>query len=327
MRKILAIFGPTASGKAAVSAWLADALDAELISLDSMKVYRGLDKGTAKPSPAERARHTWHLLDILDATDPFDVKSYVARADAVLADCAARGRRAFFSGGTGLYLKGLTEGIFEGPPADHAFRASLREAASRGESLHVRLREVDPAGAERIHPHDTKRLIRALEVQRATGRSILELRKEFGKLRPGVQRRIFGLVREREDLDARIAARVERMVKAGLVAEARALFSSGKALARGPSQAIGYHQLFAHFRGEIATEAEAIERIVRDTRRFARKQRTWFNSFPDLVPVPVGPDTTAEEVGGRILLELGGWFAGSAGLSAEAGRGDKKGEI
>lgn len=304
MTRILAIFGPTASGKGTVSAWLADQLDAEIISLDSMKVYRGLDKGTAKPGPALRARHRWHLLDCVDLREPFDVQRYVQQAEAVLADCAARGRRALFSGGTGLYLKGLSEGIFAGPAADPELRAELLAWQEAGNSLHARLAALDPHSAERIHPNDSKRLVRALEVFRATGRSIRAQHREFGRLRPGWQRRIFALVRERPDLNQRIDARVDAMLAAGLVEEARATFASGQALARGPAQAIGYHELFAHFRGEIPSLAEAVDRIKRDTRRFARKQCTWFNSFPDLVRIPVAPADSAEAVGQRVLERL-----------------------
>ncbi len=311
MTRLLAIFGPTASGKSRVSAWLAEQLDAEIISLDSMKVYRGLDKGTAKPSPELRARHTWHLLDCVALDEPFDVHRYVSLAEQVLADGAARGRRCLFSGGTGLYLKGLSEGIFAGPPADRAFRAELAAWEQAGNSLHARLAEQDPQAAARIHANDSKRLVRALEVFRATGRSISAQHEQFGRLRPGWERRIFALVRERPDLNQRIEARVDTMLAAGLVDEARAIFTNGKALARGPAQAIGYHQLFAHFRGEIPSLAEAVDRIKRDTRRFARKQCTWFNSFPDLIRVPVAPADTAEAVGQRILarLEQDGWGA------------------
>jgi tRNA dimethylallyltransferase len=219
---IIALIGATASGKSAVALEVAARLRGEVLSVDSMQVYRGMDIGTAKPTAAERARVRHHLIDLVDPTDTFTVSRFVERADAVIADAAGRGARLIAAGGTPLYFKSLFHGLFEGPGADAAVRQRL--AAMGNEAMHAHLAEVDPAAA-RIHPNDTKRLIRALEVFELTGRPISSFQTEWIAPRPRHAAVWFGLHWEKEPLNRRINARVREMIRQGWLEETRALLA------------------------------------------------------------------------------------------------------
>jgi len=237
--------GATAVGKTAVGLALANALGAEIVSLDSMALYRGMDIGTAKPTAEEQARTRHHLIDIVEPEDDFSVAQYLAAAEAAIGDIRGRGREALFVGGTPLYLKALLRGLFEGPPANWELRREIEAEAAvvGGEVLHDRLEQVDPVAASLIHPHDTRRLIRALEVYRATGRPISHQQMEFDEGRPADQCRVFVLRRSREEQHARIEARVEEMIERGFVEEVRQLTSGGRSLGRTAGQAVGYHEV------------------------------------------------------------------------------------
>ena len=221
--------GATAVGKTAVGVALAQRLNAEIISLDSMSIYRGMDIGTAKPSRELREIVPHHLIDIIDPVDEFSVSQYVDAATAVVQDIRARGREPLFVGGTPLYLKSLLRGLFDGPPADWQVRHEIEEELQQvgQQALYDRLEQIDPVAASHIHPHDTRRLIRALEVYRATGEPISHQQSQFEEGRAADECRVFVLRRQRAELHQRIEARVKAMADAGLVDEVRGLVATG----------------------------------------------------------------------------------------------------
>jgi len=295
--------GATAVGKTAVGIALAQRLGAEIISLDSMAIYRGMDIGTAKPSAADRKAVPHHLVDIVDPADEYSVSQYVDAAAASVADIRARGKQPLFVGGTPLYLKSLLRGLFEGPPADWPLRQEIEaELAHVGQqALYDRLAQVDPVAASHIHPHDTRRLIRALEVYRATGEPISHQQIQFEEGLPADTCRVFVLRRKREELHARIEARVESMIEAGLVDEVQNLVASSP-LGRTARQAVGYRESLAYLAGEYDHD-EMIARIKARTRRFAKRQGTWFRSLSECRFVDVAGDLDARIVADQIIRE------------------------
>lgn len=310
----LFLVGPTAVGKTALALELAESLAAEIVSLDSMQVYRGMDLGTAKPSAAERARVPHHCLDLVGPEERYDVSRYRVDAEAAEARLAAREKRALFVGGTGLYLKVLTQGLFEGPPADLVLRAGLetRARAEGSAALHAELVRCDPASAARLHPNDEKRVVRALEVWLQTGRTLSDWQREWGfhgtsvVARPA---RIVGLALEFELLEERIRARVEAMLDAGWVEEARAL-AQGPGFGPSAIQALGYREVLALGRGEL-TRAECVARVTQLTRRFAKKQHTWYRSFPAIHWLSPGNETARAEARAVLAGEPLGPLSGS----------------
>jgi tRNA dimethylallyltransferase len=299
--EVTVLTGPTACGKSAVGLCLAEKLGAEILSVDSMKVYRRMDIGTAKPSAAERARVQHHLIDLREPWEGYTVHEYVRDAEAAARSCASRGRAVLMEGGTPLYLKAFLEGLFEGPAPDEALRERLRtEATEQGLArLHARLERVDPVAAERIHINDERRIIRALEVHEQTGTPISELQRQFGTRRKHVRARVFALRRERGELRERIARRSERMLEAGWLEEARALLGiheGGHPLSRSALGALGYRELWEHIRGEITLD-EARGRIARETGRFVRKQMTWLRSFKDATWIDASDSPKADAEG------------------------------
>ncbi len=293
--------GATAVGKTGVGLALAQRLGAEIISLDSMAIYRGMDIGTAKPSPAERVAVPHHLVDIVDPAEEYSVAQYVAAAEEAVNSLRARGRVVLFVGGTPLFLKALLRGLFDGPPADWRARREIEEELSVAgqHALHERLMQIDPVAAGHIHPHDTRRLIRALEVYRATGEPISHQQMQFEEGRAANKCRVFVLRRSREELHRRIEGRVEAMIDAGLVAEVRHLTADGRELGRTARQAVGYREALAYVAGEF-DRTEMIERIKARTRRFAKRQGTWFRSLSECrfldVAGEVDADAVAEEI-------------------------------
>ncbi len=275
------LVGSTASGKSALALEVAQRLGMEILSMDSMQVYRGMDVGTAKPSAEELARVPHHLIDLVDPNERFDVQAWLAAAEEALDAIQARGRRGLFVGGTGLYLAALLRGLFAGPPVDLDLRARLEEHAERvgAEELHRELAQRDPASAARLHPADRRRVVRALEVLEQTGRPLSDWQREWGeRASPRQQRaRLVGLAVEVDQLDRRIEERTALMLASGWPEEALRLEERGL----GPSavQALGYAEALALARGELdASEAQA--RIALRTRQFARRQRTWYRKFP-----------------------------------------------
>jgi tRNA dimethylallyltransferase len=284
--RVIAIVGCTASGKGTLGRALARAIGAEIVSVDSMKVYRGMDIGTAKAPAAERAAVPHHLVDVADPWESFSVARFVELADQPVQQIHGRGRPVVAVGGTLLYLKCWYAGIFEGPAADPEFRAELRRrVATEGlEALHAELERVDPAAAARIHRNDLRRIERALEVHRVTGQPISALQREWDGAGP--RRRdwrwvLIGLRRSREDLNRRINLRVKRMVAAGLVDEARRIWSNPRGVGPQAGQAVGYAELFEHFAGRMSLE-DAIEQIKIHSRRLAKQQRTWLKAMREI---------------------------------------------
>jgi tRNA dimethylallyltransferase len=294
--------GATATGKTAIALALARALDAEIISLDSMAIYRGMDVGTAKPTPEQRAVVPHHLIDILEPDEEFSVAQYLDAAHAKIAEIRARGREPLFVGGTPLYLKALLRGLFEGPPANWELRQEIeREVAEVGSAaLHARLEQVDPLAASAIHPNDTRRLIRALEVYRATGQPISHQQLEFEEGRPAEACRVFVLRRSREEMHARIDDRVDDMLARGLVDEVRRLTSGGRRLGRTASQAVGYREVMAHLAGEY-DEPTMRAKIKTRTRQFAKRQGVWYRSLSECRWVDLAGDADAAAIAAQIV--------------------------
>lgn len=279
---ILALVGPTGSGKTEVALALAARWEAEIVNCDSRQVYRGLDIGSAKPSAAARAALPHHLFDVVDPDQPFDAARYAALAEAALAGIAARGRRALVVGGTGLYLRALRTGLFTGPPADAALRARLAalEAATPG-ALHARLAAVDPPSAARLHARDQVRLVRALEVYELSGRPLSVWHAEHRAGRVARPMRVVGLAVPRATLAARLAARCQAMLDAGLLDEIRALQARGYGPELPAMRSIGYREMTAHLRGEMDLPA-ALGAMQRATRQLAKRQMTWFRAEPEV---------------------------------------------
>lgn len=277
---ILALVGPTGTGKTALALPLAERLEAEIVNCDSRQVYRGLDLGSAKPSAAERAAVPHHLYDVVDPDEPFDCARYRQLARRAIADIQGRGRRVMLVGGTGLYLKVLRYGLFAGPRRDAALRAELAalEDAAPG-ALHARLTAVDPISAARLHRRDRVRLIRALEVDHLTGRPLSDWQQEHGFRQPELPVRVVGLAMDRRRLYGRLDARCRAMIEQGLLDEIRALWAHGYGPDLAPLRSIGYRQLGAHLRGECDL-ATALADMQRATRRFAKRQLTWFRADP-----------------------------------------------
>jgi tRNA dimethylallyltransferase len=290
MRTIFLV-GPTAVGKSAVALELAERLGAEIVSADSMQVYRSLDIGTAKPTMAERTRVRHHLIDICDPGEVFDVKRFVSLAQSVIGHRPS----VIVCGGTGMYVRALRQGLFEGPSRDATLRARL-EAMSAAE-LFAEMERLDPQTAARIDRKNPRRLVRALEVFHATGKPISTLQTQWPTANS--QSPIFGLTRERADLVARIERRIDAQIAAGWLDEVRRL----EALGATAMQAAGYRELAAHLRGEL-TLAEAVALIKARTRQLAKRQMTWFRREPGLRWVALAADESPQRTAERILEEL-----------------------
>jgi tRNA dimethylallyltransferase len=299
--------GPTASGKTAVGVELALLLNAEIISLDSMAVYRGMDIGTAKPTLDERRGVPHHLIDVVSPNEEFSLAKYVAAAEQVAADVTARGRVPLFVGGTPLYLKSMLRGIFAGPPADWPLRRTLLAIAESDgpERLHARLAEVDPQSAARLHPSDTRRVVRALEVWEKTGQSITALQQQFGQARQAADSRVFVLDWPRDELVVRIDQRVEAMFRQGLVEEVRELLAEGVPLSQTATQAVGYREVIEQLNG-VRNLIDTIELVKVRTRQFAKRQRTWYRSLSECRFVSRTPHDQAPDVAREILRSVPG---------------------
>lgn len=282
-RVLVLLVGPTAVGKTALSVLLAERFGGEIIGCDSMQVYRGFDIGTDKPGPEERRRVPHHLVDILDGREQFTAADFAVRAARAVGDISARGRLPMVVGGTGLYVKALLEGLFPGPGRDETVREGLEAEARRDglDALYTRLAVIDPAYAAKIGRRDRIRIVRALEVQAVTGVALSEhFRNTTGYL-PGCRTISVGLRRERAELVRRIEARIALMFERGLVDEVRGLLASGLPESAPPFKALGYRHALAVLRGELS-QAEAAGRTAADTRRYAKRQMTWFRRMAGL---------------------------------------------
>jgi tRNA dimethylallyltransferase len=286
---VVAVLGPTASGKSALGLALAARLDGEILCCDSMQVYRGMDVGTAKATAAEQRACPHHLLDLVSPGDPFHAAAWAERARAAIGEATARGRLPIIVGGTGLYFRALTRGLFEAPPSDPEIRARHQaEAAATGvDTLYQRLTAIDPAAAATILPGDLLRISRALEVHEQTGVTITELRRRGASVPP---LRLYTVILDPPTpaLRPRIEARVGAMMEAGFLDEVRALRAAGFGGTRA-LQALGYRQLGAHLDGR-ATLEEAVAETRQATFAYARRQRTWFRKETAALRAEVAPD-------------------------------------
>jgi tRNA dimethylallyltransferase len=302
---LVVLVGPTASGKSSVALALAERVGGEIVAADSMQVYRGLDIGTAKPIAEERGRIPHHLVDLREPNQPFTAADYMGLASAAITDIRARGRLPIVVGGTGLYVRALFRGLFDGPGEMTPLRETLYlEATQEGSAtLHRRLETIDPETAAAIHPNDLLRVVRALEVAAVSGRPISILRVEGRRNHkpvPGPVLR-FGLEWNRQELYQRIEARVETMLEQGLVREVQNLLDQGYCETLRPLRAIGYRHMIGYLKGQIRLDS-AVASLKRDTRRYAKRQLTWFHHEDGIEWLPVDGSTVSERVL-RILIE------------------------
>jgi tRNA dimethylallyltransferase len=322
LKKCWFLAGPTACGKTAVSMRLAERLQAEIIALDSMTLYRGMDIGTAKPSVEEQSRVRHHLIDILDPHEEFSLAEYLSEAEAACRGIISRGHIPLFVGGAGLYLRGLLRGVFEGPPADWEIRQRLESLAqSKGPNLLFdQLQRVDPASAKRLHPNDQRRIIRALEVFEILGQTLSSLQQQG--LRPYEERppHVYWLSPPREWLYRRIDDRVETMLALGLVNEVRNLITRPQPLSHTASQGLGYKEIIGWLQSnppdEIAMATTATDDEFRSsvkqlkdliqtrTRQFAKRQMTWFRNLSECHPIVITGNEKPDEIADSILLNV-----------------------
>ncbi len=293
----LLILGATASGKGRLAFDLAESLDAEIISIDSMKVYRRMDIGTAKPPRQARERIKYHLIDVVEPSEAFSVGKFLDLAYDAIEQIKHRKKGIIAVGGTALYIKALLYGLFEGPGDDKQIRAELQaEAENKGlEQLYRQLTEIDPVTAERIGRRDRKRIIRALEVHKITGKPISSLQQQFDAENPLHDWTIIGLRREKSVENSRINQRVKKIIEAGLVDEVKGLLAEEKPLSQQARCAIGYAEIIDHLNGKISLE-DATELMKKNTRRFAKNQRTWFKTFKDVHWLDISADEPPEEI-------------------------------
>ncbi len=309
LRQCWFLAGPTASGKSDVGVELADRLDAEIVSLDSMSLYRGMDIGTAKPSSQLRERVAHHLIDVIEPYEEYSVAEYVSAAQTACHEILARGKQPLFVGGTGLYLRAILRGVFDGPEADWDFRNQLEQEAADNEPgyLHQQLQLVDPQSATRLHPNDTRRLIRALEVHHVTGQPLSEQQQQAPL--PVSQRpdHVYWLAPPREWLYERINRRVEGMVEAELIGEIQRLLSVPAPLSRTARQALGYKEFIDELeRSETRNLNDAqiqacIELIQTRTRQFAKRQHTWFRNLTECSPIEMTDNDSPCELAERLF--------------------------
>jgi tRNA dimethylallyltransferase len=307
--------GPTASGKSAVALELADRIQAEIISLDSMTIYRGMDIGTAKPNASDRQRIPHHLIDIADPHEEFSVAEFVTQAAQVAAEIVDRGRTPLFVGGTGLYLRSLLRGLATGPEADWTLRKQLElDSAKRGPAwLHSQLAECDPVTAARLSPNDQRRIIRALEVFHLSGSPISA--SQHHPPRPKSERPVIVLWLDppRPWLCDRINRRVDQMISQGWLLETQALIDHQPTPSRTALQALGYRHLIDVLRNEVQLPV-AVEQIKTSTRQFAKRQKTWFRNLEECMPLPVSGTESSSEIAETIIAR-----AATSGIPIETG--------
>lgn len=308
-RTLFNLVGLTACGKKKIGIAIAESINAEIISLDSMKVYRGMDIGTAKPTEEDRSRAVFHMLDILDPKESFSVGAFLETARAQVERIQGRGKEVLFLGGTAFYLNCLLNGLFTAPDSDPLIRDELlREARAMGTAhLHGRLRGADPHSAEKIHKNDIKRLVRALEVIRVTGRPLSWLKRHRTTRIIDNPTRTVGLRWPLAMLEERIRKRTARMFARGLVDEVRAILD-GPGFGPESGKAIGYREILSHIEGDL-TRREAEEEINRNSLKFVKKQETWYRRFPEIRWFELRSTDDA----GRVAEEAAAYFLGESG--------------
>lgn len=318
LQQCLFLAGPTASGKTDVSLlWAQQAGDIEIVSLDSMTLYRGMDIGTAKVTATERERVPHHLIDILDVHEEFSVADYLAAARQVCEGIVGRGRRPLFVGGTGLYLRSILRGVFEGPPADWSIRQRLEEQAQQaslkgdGFWLMRQLEKVDAEAALRLHPNDQRRLIRALEVYELTGKPLSAQQQQPARQPEQRPRHVYWLDVPRDWLHQRIDSRVDRMFVTGLLDEVRALLRLPQTISHTARQGLGYKELMDALHNDPSaelsdTDLDAAKDLIKvRTRQFAKRQGTWFRNLEECVAITVEGDEPASSLAEKLLQRSG----------------------
>jgi len=293
--------GPTAVGKSAIALALVEKIGGEIVSVDSMQVYRGLDIGTAKPTADERARVSHHLIDVCDLTEAFDAAQFIRLAQKVVAEIQSRSKTPVFCGGTGLYFKAFLDGLGDAPATDAKLRAELEAAPL--EKLLEELRARDPATFEKIDRQNPRRVVRAVEVIRLTGKKFSEQRSDWNTHHsPLAIRHFYCFTRPAADMHARINTRVDEMFRRGIVAETEQLLKHGLAGNKFAMQAIGYRQVVEHLRGERGL-AETIELVKIRTRQFAKRQLTWFRRHGNCEWIELPPGGTVEDTVSKITVD------------------------
>ena len=301
VKELLFLLGPTAVGKTEVACVLAESLGGEVISCDSMQVYRFMDVGTAKPSKKVRLRVPHHLLDVVNPDEEFTVSDFRRRAIKAIGEIHKRDKIPIIAGGSGLYYKALIDGLFPAPGRDKKLRQELSEEAKEKGSafLHKRLKKVDPQAASKIHPNNLRRIIRALEVYSLTGKPISELKKKTVGITAKYKIKIVGLNMPRPLLYERIDKRVERMFKKGLVAEVKRLVKS-HLIGPTAAQSLGYKEALGYLSGQYDRE-ETVAMLKKNTRHFARRQLTWFRNDKRVKWIEIAPGEDAQSVAGKVL--------------------------
>jgi tRNA dimethylallyltransferase len=291
------ILGVTAGGKAKLAFELAKKIDAEIISIDSMKVYRRMDIGTAKPSKELQKQLNYHLIDIIEPSESFSVDVFLQLMQNAIEKIEAKGKPIIAVGGSAMYIKAMLFGLFDGPGTNEQIRAKLKEqiAQTSLSELYKQLTIVDPQAAQRIHANDEKRIIRALEVYQLTGKPISNFQQQFDKPQPNDKWKLIGLTREKTDASGRINARVKKMFELGLLDEVKNLLAEEKPLSKQAASAIGYAETIEHLKDNETLE-KTIEQIKINTRKFAKAQRTWFKTFKNVHWLEVQKDDKVEDI-------------------------------
>jgi len=302
LRRCWFLAGPTAVGKTALSLELAERIGAEIVSLDSMSIYRRMDLGTAKPDAETRRRVPHHLLDVVDPCEEFSLADFLRMAEDACRIIVSRGRIPLFVGGTGLYLRGLLRGVFEGPAANPEIRQRWEQFVERegAPALHAELQKVDPSLALRLHPHDLRRVIRGLEVHELTGVPLSTQQQQEPQSPERRPQHVYWLEPPRDWLYARIDRRVEQMFEAGLIDEVSTLLASGQPLSRTARQALGYREVIEHLESGVPL-ADTIALIQTRTRQFAKRQHTWFRNLEECRALPITGDEPPAELIQRLM--------------------------
>ncbi|GAX61414.1 tRNA delta(2)-isopentenylpyrophosphate transferase [Candidatus Scalindua japonica] len=298
---ITILTGPTACDKTEIGFIAAQMIKGEIISADSMLFYRGMDIGTAKPSPDMKKIVPHHFIDIIDPWESYSVGKYVDDVEALVNNAGSKELKFLIVGGSPLYIKGLVDGIFKGPEADWSIRRELEELAEKKGNKHVHdiLQKIDPVKAAEFHPNNLRRIIRAIEVYRITGESLSVLQKKNKQERKGYQFKIICIGRDREDMYRRINERVEIMFDKGLIDEVQSLLNNPRGLSKQAKQALGYKEVIEYLDGGLSLD-DVKDMVKLNTRRFAKRQMTWFRGFSDVQWLEAeeheGPESIAKEI-------------------------------
>lgn len=297
---VCVILGQTASGKSTICQAIARRLDAEIVSMDALKVYRGMDVGTAKASEQEQSEIPHHMLDLLEPHEPFNVALYLERVEPIIKDIHSRGRLPVIDCGTPMYLQAFLSGMLDGPEPDPELRAELEAQSS--EELHARLAKLDPDAAERLHVNDRLRVVRALEFALQSGEPISQAQTQFGERRDDYRFFMTGAMWEEQALRERMNARIDRMMESGLLEEVRRILN-GSGFSKSASDAIGYRQLIDHLQGKCTLD-EAIERMRNKTWQLGRRQMKWFSKHQGVKWLRVANEDELKRAGVFLCTEL-----------------------